>query len=375
MLLSACPSPCTTFVPQTVKIVNAWQPEQLEQLQEIGRQLQQCRQQQSLTLEKLAVKTYIRHSILEAMEKADTKSLPEPVYIQGFLRRYGDALGLNGEALAQQLTVNRLHSASEISFQTVTETSHASSGLWTAVQHLPQQISSLMGFSGGSPPASEKTSPNVATAETSEENPSPEVENGGMTEKSSDRSAHTLAENSLSRGFRPKIAYWLFGLVAIAGLVVIYIWRPSLLAFQAETSSEQKTSSPAPETANSQQNQIAGNPTTVESQENSSETSKKPDTEAKTATTPPAKLPVIVEATERCWLQVEVNGQILFEGTLNPGDRKSWTTEQEITIVAGNAGGLLVYKGEAGSPKRLGASGEIQEITIDPTKPEIEAFE
>lgn len=354
--------------------MNAWQPEQLERLQEIGRQLQQCRQQQSLTLEKLAVKTYIRHSILEAIEKADTTSLPEPIYIQGFLRRYGDALGLNGEELAQQLPVNRLHSASETSFQTVTETSQTSGGFWTAVQRLPQQISSLLGFSGDSPPPSEKTSSKVDTAETSQADGSPEVEKAAMAKESSGSSAQTLPESSPTRGFRPKIAYWLFGLVAIAGLVV-YIWRPSLSAFQAETTSEQKTTSPpSPEAANSQQGGVAGNTSTVESQENSAETSKKPETEATTATTPPAKLPVIVEATERCWLQVEANGQVLFEGTLNPGDRKTWTTEQEITIVAGNAGGLLVSQGESGTPKPLGNSGEVQEITIDPTQPEIEAL-
>lgn len=354
--------------------MNAWQPEQLERLQEIGRQLQQCRQQQSLTLEKLAVKTYIRHSILEAIEKADTTSLPEPIYIQGFLRRYGEALGLNGEELAQQLPVNRLQSAGETSFPTVTETSQTSGGFWKAFQHLPQQISSLLGFSGDSPPASERTSPNADTAETSQADGSPEVEKAAMVEESSDGSGQTLPESSPSRGFRPKIAYWLFGLAAIAGLVV-YIWRPSLSAFQAETTSEQKTSPPSPEAANSQQAGVGGNSSTGESPPNSTETSKKPETETTTAPTPPAKLPVIVEATERCWLQVEANGRVLFEGTLNPGDRKSWTTEQEITIVAGNAGGILVSKGESGTPKRLGASGEVQEITIDPTKPDIEALE
>ncbi|MGF1570544.1 MAG: helix-turn-helix domain-containing protein [Nodosilinea sp.] len=73
-----------------------------EQLLELGTLLQSARKQQGQTLEVMADKTLIRPSLLTAMEQGDLGSLPEPVYIRGLIRRYGDALGLDGETLASQ---------------------------------------------------------------------------------------------------------------------------------------------------------------------------------------------------------------------------------------------------------------------------------
>ncbi|WP_026072520.1 helix-turn-helix domain-containing protein [Nodosilinea nodulosa] len=73
-----------------------------EQLLELGTLLQAARQQQGQTLETLAEKTLIRPSLLAAIEQGDLDALPEPVYIRGLIRRYGDALQLDGETLASQ---------------------------------------------------------------------------------------------------------------------------------------------------------------------------------------------------------------------------------------------------------------------------------
>jgi cytoskeletal protein RodZ len=50
----------------------------------------------------LSEKTLIRPSLLQAIEAADLSQLPEPVYTRGLIRRYGNALGLDGETLAIQ---------------------------------------------------------------------------------------------------------------------------------------------------------------------------------------------------------------------------------------------------------------------------------
>lgn len=72
------------------------------QLVELGKLLQTARQDQGYTLEAMASKTLIRASLLTAMEQGNLDGLPEPVYIRGLLRRYGDALNLDGETLASQ---------------------------------------------------------------------------------------------------------------------------------------------------------------------------------------------------------------------------------------------------------------------------------
>ncbi|MBE9136908.1 helix-turn-helix domain-containing protein [Nodosilinea sp. LEGE 07088] len=78
-----------------------------EQLLELGTLLLAARQQQGQTLEAMATKTLIRPSLLAAIEQGDLDGLPEPVYIRGLIRRYGDALHLDGETLASQFFTPR----------------------------------------------------------------------------------------------------------------------------------------------------------------------------------------------------------------------------------------------------------------------------
>lgn len=73
-----------------------------EQLVELGTLLRTARQQQGRTLEAVAETTLIRPSLIAAIEQGDLDGLPEPVYIRGLIRRYGDALQLDGETLASQ---------------------------------------------------------------------------------------------------------------------------------------------------------------------------------------------------------------------------------------------------------------------------------
>ncbi|MGF1522590.1 MAG: helix-turn-helix domain-containing protein [Leptolyngbyaceae cyanobacterium] len=73
-----------------------------EQLAYIGHHLRQVREANALSYEVLAEKTLIRPSLLQAIESAQVNQLPEPVYTRALIRRFGDSLGLDGEALASQ---------------------------------------------------------------------------------------------------------------------------------------------------------------------------------------------------------------------------------------------------------------------------------
>ncbi|MHC5720932.1 MAG: helix-turn-helix domain-containing protein, partial [Nostoc sp.] len=43
---------------------------------------------------------------MEALEEERFEELPEPIFVQGFISRYGDALGLDGNALSHTLISN-----------------------------------------------------------------------------------------------------------------------------------------------------------------------------------------------------------------------------------------------------------------------------
>ncbi|MEH2276238.1 MAG: helix-turn-helix domain-containing protein [Nostoc sp.] len=79
---------------------------QVEQLKEITTHLRQVRQEKSIRIEEIAAQTLIRAGILLALEEERFEELPEPIFVQGFIRRYGDALGLDGNALSHTLISN-----------------------------------------------------------------------------------------------------------------------------------------------------------------------------------------------------------------------------------------------------------------------------
>ncbi len=88
--------------------MNHLTPTQAEQLKEIGIQLRQLRQEHSISTEEIAAKTHIQLRLLQALEEGESDQLPEPIFIQGFIRRYAEALNLDGSTLAQTFPVNEL---------------------------------------------------------------------------------------------------------------------------------------------------------------------------------------------------------------------------------------------------------------------------
>lgn len=75
---------------------------QQEQLYSLGNMLKQARLQRGLSLEAIEKRTLIRQMLLSALEEGKISDLPEPIYIRALLRRYGNALGLDGETIASQ---------------------------------------------------------------------------------------------------------------------------------------------------------------------------------------------------------------------------------------------------------------------------------
>jgi cytoskeletal protein RodZ len=76
----------------------------LDSLDALGSILRQTREARGLTISEVSHDTFIRTQYLEALEAGDLSRLPEPVYILGFLRRYANYLGLEGERVLRQAT-------------------------------------------------------------------------------------------------------------------------------------------------------------------------------------------------------------------------------------------------------------------------------
>ncbi|QYO62765.1 helix-turn-helix domain-containing protein [Leptolyngbya sp. 7M] len=81
--------------------VSHLQQEQVERLMQIGAYLRHVREEGGLSLEDVAARTLIQPRLLKAIEEGKLHQLPEPVYVQGFIRRYAEAMGLDGVEFAE----------------------------------------------------------------------------------------------------------------------------------------------------------------------------------------------------------------------------------------------------------------------------------
>ncbi|MDY7016232.1 MAG: DUF4115 domain-containing protein [Cyanobacteriota bacterium] len=79
-----------------------FRPDQIEKIQQLGIRLRERRQADSMSIEKVSAQTRISPRLLQAIEEAEIEALPQSVYLKGLLKRYADALGLNGSELAEQ---------------------------------------------------------------------------------------------------------------------------------------------------------------------------------------------------------------------------------------------------------------------------------
>jgi cytoskeleton protein RodZ len=77
--------------------------QRLESIRHIGQQLRQARESRGMSLEQLVSYTLIPLHKIEAIENGNLDLLPEDVFVRGFIRIMGNALGLNGTALAASL--------------------------------------------------------------------------------------------------------------------------------------------------------------------------------------------------------------------------------------------------------------------------------
>jgi cytoskeleton protein RodZ len=77
-------------------------------VEEIGRRLRAAREAMGITVEQAEAETHIRRKYLEALESAREAEIPGEVYLKGFLRTYGNYVGLDGTELVEEFKLTRL---------------------------------------------------------------------------------------------------------------------------------------------------------------------------------------------------------------------------------------------------------------------------
>ncbi|MFW6359518.1 MAG: helix-turn-helix domain-containing protein [Chroococcales cyanobacterium] len=74
------------------------------------------------------------------------------------------------------------------------------------------------------------------------------------------------------------------------------------------------------------------------------------------------KVMVEIKVKSPSWVKIVADGKITFEGTLPQGSKRTWVATQQLTVRAGNAGGVIVAVNNQ-QEKRLGDPGQVQEVT------------
>jgi len=305
---------------------------QQEQLRAIGTYLNQVRQEQARSLEEISAKTYIPLRLLKAIETGQEQPLPEPVFVQGFIRRYADLLGLDGIELSQKFPVN------------VTPLPVVTA---TAVESRPRTI----------PEPSYLTSP--------------------VDEKEFSQRPR-LPKRSVS--YLPYLAA--AALLAVGGIGLAIVRAISSRPVQPPESAlvlpkqpplpRSSVKPPSPEISPSLTvspsvtavPSVASVPSISPSSSPSPIDSPNPDL-SPSAADPNAPVSVEMQLTGDSWVQVIVDGAVKAEAVLPKGTRQSWSGKQQITIVSGNAGAVSV-SANGGTAKKMGALGDVSELTVKP---------
>ncbi len=298
---------------------------QVEQLKTIGEYLYQERQERGVSLEEIAVKTYIPLRLLQALEGGQVERLPEPVFVQGFIRRHADAIGLDGTALAKtfipqpSFTIDR----------TPTDTTPLEP---ESSEPMPQAVAEPLPLSIEQP--------------------------------------SQIAIEHASRRSRSYLPFVLLGTAAVVllGVGVVSVLNHSNTDTESSSSETTTESNSSPLTPPSPSTQSK---TALSSPAASSSPTANPSGQPGAATGSPSPSPnaaapspiqVAVNLTGESWLQVVADGKTAFEGTLKKGDQKTWTAQKKLELQSGNAGAVSISYNQ-GAPKILGIPGEVKDIT------------
>jgi cytoskeletal protein RodZ len=276
-----------------------------EKLRSVAQQLVQAREAQGISLEEIATKTFIPMRALKALESGETFKLPEPIFVQGFIRRYAKLVGLDGDALAKEIPLNTEPVAVDL------------------IKEAPR------------PPLVDVIRNQLSKAPVPDKVMRPVVLYGAENPVSSKSDGYG-ANNSQTD--RPT---WLFPV--LGGLLGFGLLAGAIALLRPQTP-EVKQTNQSPSTKpiaiqSSPKPNVVPSPIASETPSSSIKPS---PTSSPSVTSGPVK--VDVSLTDRSWIEVVVDGDVKFDGMMEKGVTQSWSGQKDVQISSGNAGAVkLVY--------------------------------
>lgn len=296
----------TPDVPESISAAD------ISTLEDLGRYLRQTREARGLSLAEVSQDTHVRTQYLQGIEQGDLSRLPEPVYVRGFVKRYGDYLGLDTVALLAMADPVLLHAkpkpeltqpggAADPSFAVALRPVH----LWSAyVVLIVLAVGGVSAFVDGRIPSQWTAERVERQPDQSQESQERDPSSGGWFgwfNRRGDNGSPSEAVAPLQTQVFPGLEDWVY----ISGVF--------------------------PE--------------------------RSPEMMAETAPLSSVQLAVrIVEGPS--WIRVVADGVAVFEGTLQPGAEQAWSADELIVLRAGNAGGVQVTLNN----QDLGMMGQFGEV-------------
>lgn len=298
-----------------------------DKLKEIARQLVAAREAQGMPIEEVATKTFIPIRILKALEAAETFKLPEPIFVQGFIKRYAKLVGLDGDALAKEIPLDQ----TPIAVNIVKE---------PAARALV-------------PPINKRVSLDESTAERPHASIFSKIappDDRSTPQEPFDRPAWLI----------PSLA-GLVGLGVIVGVIALITNRP-----QPVTTAPSPSTSPKPK-ASIKPSAIAV-PSESPRVEPSAIATPSPSPSPVVTPSPTANLTtgpvnVILNLSDDSWVEVKSDGKVVFEGTMAKGSSQNWLAQKEIEVTSGNAGAVTVSQNQKPG-KVMGSAGDVKTTTF-----------
>ena len=283
-------------------------PAQQEQLSNVGAFLRDLRKEQGTTIDEVANQIFIRPALVAAIESGDWESLPEPVFVQGFIRRYADYLGLDGREISQQFEP-------------------------TPVAVLPD--------------------PALATSSTVEGVVKQQDKHGLKVLSKAEPTSSNASIATPTRSV--PVLNWILGLLGLAAVVGLIAWVATRPAPQSSTATS------GAETTEESSDEAEAIAESADEEDAATEIT----SDGTAATVAADDVTFAVNLEQDAWMRVTVDGEVAYEGMLSAGSQETWTGENEIRIRAGNSGGVLFsFNGSEEQP--LGQPGAVRSLTLTP---------
>jgi transcriptional regulator with XRE-family HTH domain len=274
-------------------------------MKRLGEFLRGERQARGISLQQIAADTRISMTMLQAIENGDGEQLPAPVLIKGFLRSYAQRIGLDPEDVIAEY------------------------------QDLIEEV--------------------------------------GARHEAIDKFHQRLhPKSSKKKSFALLIALSLLAGLALFWTHVDFVHR------QPETPTEVKSSLSGEVGQKATIADSASEPSEKQPFEEATKTAEEIDTEAGAkifqpgvrkapAELLPGPFVLRVEALERTWLRIIIDGSREREYLLQPGEQLTWMARSDLELLVGNAGGIRLFLND--NPlKLLGQSGEVVRLKLpDPS--------